>query len=144
MLGQPECCQGRLRFIALSVFWVSSCPQPASERSVGPQSRLQLVGLERMEATLLASGPAQPGCFGPSFPQTLNIQRAQLAWHSEAAIVSLVTHLPQTPLEILDKVGSRDICSFIPVVKHLVFVHGSLKSLAPQWKRSSAGRAWGR
>ena len=71
MLGQPECCQGRLRFIALSVFWVSSCPQPASERSVGPQSRLQLVGLERMEATLLASGPVQPGCFGPSFPQTL-------------------------------------------------------------------------
>lgn len=36
--------------------------------------------------------------------------------------MSLVTHLHQTPLEILDKVGSRDIFNFIPVVKHLVLV----------------------
>lgn len=70
-LGKPEHCHGRRRFIALSAFWVSSCPQPASERSAGLQSCPQLAGLERTEATLLALGQAQPECFGPSFPQAL-------------------------------------------------------------------------
>lgn len=48
------------------------------------------------------------------FPKLcLNTRRGQLAWHSDPAIVSLMTHSHQAPLEILDKVGSRDILNFI-------------------------------
>lgn len=62
---------GRPRFIARSVFWVSSCPHPASERSFGLPSCPQLAGLERKEATLLAFGQAHPKKLRPSLAQVL-------------------------------------------------------------------------
>lgn len=57
-------------------------------------------------------------------------------------IVSLVTHSHQTPLEMLEKVGSRDIFGFIPVVKHLVFVSRFAQTLGPWWKLPPGGRGW--
>lgn len=129
MLGQPECCHGRLRFIALCFLGFPPVLGQPRRGAWGPRARLQLAGLEKDGGNPPGFvGRRSPGVLDRLFPKLcLNIHRAQLAWHSEAAIVSLVTHLHQTPLEILDKVGSRDICSFIPVVKHLVLVHGSLK-----------------
>lgn len=72
----------------------------------------------------------------------LHILQAQLVWHSEAAIVSLVTHSHQTSLELLEKMGSRDIFSFIPVVKHFVFISWFAHIPGSWWKRPSAGRGW--
>lgn len=89
----------------------------------------QLVGLERTEATLLALGRCGPEGLGHLSPG-LCLHRAQLGWHSGPAIVFLVTHSHQTLLEILDKVGSRDIFSFIPAVKYLLFVSCLLRALA--------------
>lgn len=59
-------------------------------------------------------GRHSPSVLDHLFPKLcLTIPPAQLAWHSEPAIVSLVTHSHHTALEILDVVGSRDIFSFI-------------------------------
>lgn len=55
---------GRRDLLPVPCFGFPVLPHPAPERSV--------VGLERTaEATLLALGQAQPGVFGPSFPQAL-------------------------------------------------------------------------
>lgn len=56
--AEPERCHGQAKIYCPLCFWVSSCPHPASARSVGLPSCLQWVGLERREATLSASGQA--------------------------------------------------------------------------------------
>ena len=87
----------------------------------GPRAACSWRGWKGWRQPSWLRGRRSPGVLDRLFPRLcFNIHRAQLAWHSEAAIVSVVTHLHQTPLEILDKVGSRDIYSFIPVVKHFM------------------------
>lgn len=80
----------------------------------------------------------------PPPPALLEYPRAQLAWHLEPAIVSVVTHSHQTPLEILDKVGSRDIFNFISSGKTFgVCLMAPSKPWLPWGQLPSAGGAWG-
>lgn len=107
-------------------------------RGAGPRSRPQRPGGKGWRQPSWLQGRHSPSVLDRLFPKlSSTIHRAQLAWPSEPAIVSLVTHLRQTPLEILDKVGSRDRFNFIPVAKHLVFV-----SWFPQAPSSLVGMAF--
>lgn len=111
MLGQPECCHGRLGICALSVFlgFLHMLGQP---RRGGMGPRAAVAGLERMEQpSASGAGTAQIvwTIFSPN--SVPNIHRAQLAWHSGSSHCVLGDSLAPNSLEILDKVGSGTCCS---------------------------------
>lgn len=133
----------RPRFIACSVFWVSSVlvlVQPPRGAWGRGAARAWPGGQEGPALALAQAQSVWPVWSSPRPLFTYPPSSAGLALRT--GIVSLVTHSHQTPLEMLEKVGSRDIFGFIPVVKHLVFVSRFAQTLGPWWKLPPGGRGW--
>lgn len=143
-ISVPERCHGQAEIYCLLCFlgFLRPHPRPASAGSVGLPSCPRLAGWEgRSEPLWLWLWLwRRRRAFGLSPPQALFTYPPSSAGLAlRTSIVSLVTHSHQTPLEMLEKVGSRDIFSFIPVVKHLVFVSWFAQTLGSWWKLPPAG-----
>lgn len=126
-------------------FGFPPCSSSSSLRGERGAAELPAPGLagRRDRRTALALAQAQsvwPVWSSPRPLFTYPPSSAGLALRT--GIVSLVTHSHQTLLEMLEKVGSRDIFGFIPVVKHLVFVSRFAQTLGPWWKLPPGGRGW--
>lgn len=127
---RQERCQnpvlGKQRFMALSVFWVSSCPYKASEGSKGPTKLLTAGGAGEEEGGNVFSsvlGCVQEKRFGASFPSLLNFPLHSVLGPLAPTILSLVTHSIQTsPWKLWMEWIPEPHSTLFPVVKHLVFV----------------------
>lgn len=138
----PERCHGQAEIYCLLCVlgFLRAHPRPASAGGERGAAELPAPGgrVGRREPLWLWR---RRRAFGPSSPQPLFTYPPSSAGLAlRTSIVSLVTHSHQTPLDMLEKVGSRDIFSFIPVVKHLVFVSWFAQTLGPWWKLPPAGR----
>lgn len=143
---RQERCQspvlGRQRFMALSVFWVSSCPYKASGGSKGPTKLLTAGGVGEEEGgNAFSSGLCAGKEVRSIFPQLIELSSASccgaLSTHHSVLGDSLN---PNLPLETLDVVDSRATVNVISsgktfgVCLMLLLIPGSLvKSAFSPW-----------